>query len=415
MLSMNSDKSGSVLVVDDIEMNRDMLSRRLDRSGYQVATAADGKRTLEIIGQQHFDLILLDVQMPGMTGIEVLTILRQTYSATDLPIIMVTAQDESHHIVEALSLGANDYVVKPIDFPVVLARIQTQLSLKRSVDHIKRLEKKLALQNEELAAANTDLATANLLMKRDLKAAARIQEAFLPSFPEGFPGVQFVWKFRPCAELAGDLLNVMPIDAEHLGLYVLDVSGHGVAASLLSVTVNHVLSRMMVQSPENRGDNSSGHRPLSPSEVAAQLAKQFPYDQRTEQFFTLNYGTLHVKTGEFRFICAGHPGPVLVRHHGEIEDFGMPGYPIGLTDEPYTEGVVKLSPGDRLYLYSDGLTDARNADKKMFGDKRLLNSLKRASSSTLQKSLDTLLGDVDDWCSGAPPHDDISVLALEKG
>ncbi|MCX7920019.1 MAG: response regulator [bacterium] len=138
---------GKLLVVDDNEMNRDMLSRRLKRLGHTVEVAVDGKQALEMTATQSFDLILLDIMMPEISGIEVLKKLREKYTIAELPIIMVTAKDQSEDIVEALNLGANDYVTKPIDFPVVNARVQTQLTLKRLAE----------LKDEFLRIASHDL------------------------------------------------------------------------------------------------------------------------------------------------------------------------------------------------------------------------------------------------------------------
>lgn len=138
---------GSLLVVDDNEMNRDMLSRRLERYGYTVHVAVDGSQALQMIEAQQFDLVLLDIMMPGISGLDVLKALRECYSVADLPIIMVTAKDQSEDIVNALKIGANDYVTKPLDFPVVLARTQTQLSLKRAMQEIQHLAAQLELRN----------------------------------------------------------------------------------------------------------------------------------------------------------------------------------------------------------------------------------------------------------------------------
>ena len=138
-------KPESLLIVDDNEMNRDLLSRRLERKGYSVSVAENGHNTLEWVGQHAVDLVLLDIEMPGTSGLEVLKTLRQTYSPNQLPVIMVTAKVQSHDIVEALSLGANDYVTKPIDFPVALARIKTQLSHKRLVEALRESEERYAL------------------------------------------------------------------------------------------------------------------------------------------------------------------------------------------------------------------------------------------------------------------------------
>jgi adenylate cyclase len=142
-----AEASGTLLVVDDVEMNRDMLSRRLSTRGYDVLTAASGEEALETIASRDLDLVLLDVMMPGMNGLEVLQRLRQTRSVAELPVIMATARDRGEDVVEALRLGANDYVTKPLDFPVVLARTETQLALKRAMEEIRRLADGLELRN----------------------------------------------------------------------------------------------------------------------------------------------------------------------------------------------------------------------------------------------------------------------------
>jgi class 3 adenylate cyclase len=141
------DHPAHLLVADDDEMNRDMLARRLRSYGYEVDSAADGVEALEAIEKGAFDLLLLDVMMPRMDGIETLSGLRSSRGLADLPVIMATALGDSHTIVEALRLGANDYVTKPLDFPVVLARVQTQLALKRQKDEIQRLAEDLEVRN----------------------------------------------------------------------------------------------------------------------------------------------------------------------------------------------------------------------------------------------------------------------------
>ena len=146
--------SGTLLVVDDNEMNRDMLSRRLERRGYKVQVADGGQRALDMVAAEQFDLILLDIMMPGVDGIEVLRRLRQQFSPSDLPIIMVTAKDSSEDVVAALKHGANDYVTKPIDFPVVLARATTalnlraaQVALRQKMEEVQRLAGDLERHN----------------------------------------------------------------------------------------------------------------------------------------------------------------------------------------------------------------------------------------------------------------------------
>lgn len=158
---------GSLLIVDDNAMNRDMLARRLARHGYTVAVAENGHQALGMLAEQQFDLVLLDIMMPGISGLEVLRILRERHAMADLPVIMATAKDQSEDIVAALKIGANDYVTKPLDFPVVLARTQTHLSLKRAMEHIQHLAGQLEVRNrfirETFGRYLTDEVVANLL------------------------------------------------------------------------------------------------------------------------------------------------------------------------------------------------------------------------------------------------------------
>ncbi len=145
---------GHLLVVDDEEINRDLLSRRLERKGYHVTTAIDGREALDKIESQHFDMVLLDIMLPILDGIAVLNKIRESFAAGELPVIMVSAKDDSEGIVEALQLGANDYITKPVDFPVALARIQTHLSHRQVKLALKESEERYALA---LAGANDGL------------------------------------------------------------------------------------------------------------------------------------------------------------------------------------------------------------------------------------------------------------------
>ncbi len=407
--------AGSVLLVDDDEGNRDMLSRRLTRKGYEVAVAEDGGRAIALSRDRPFDLVLLDVVMPGLSGLEVLQELRRAHPATELPVIMVTARNESGDIVEALRLGANDYVSKPLDFPVVLARIQAQLSLKRAVEEVVRLERSLAERNHELEGANAQLAEANRRMGRDLRAAAKIQGSFLPRGEPDLPGARFAWHYRPCDELAGDGLNVFALDDRHAALYVFDVSGHGVASALLSVSLSRVLSHpsdpssVLAAGEDNRPDD----RPLPPAEVAEQLNRMFPFDDATEQYFTMVYGVLDVAAAEFRYVSAGHPGVAHIPAAGPGRIARDHSFPIGLAMLPYEERSIALEPGDRLYLYSDGIPEAMAPDSKAFGGDRLIKALERVRGEPLDRGVSALIAEVHDWAGPAGLRDDASIVAVE--
>jgi sigma-B regulation protein RsbU (phosphoserine phosphatase) len=398
-----------LLVVDDTPANREMLSRRLLRQGYEVETAPDGEAALRMLDGTPFDLVLLDVMMPGMSGLDVLRAVRQTRPSTDLPVVMATAKDASHDVVEALGLGANDYVTKPLDFPVVLARVRTQLSLKRAVEQIRQLERGLAERNAELQAANAQ-------MRADLDAAAKVQAALLPAARPHVPGYRFGWRFVPSAFVAGDILNVFPLDGRHVGLYLLDVSGHGVAAALLSVTVSRFLSPLcdptsLLWAREERTDR---YRLEPPARVAARLCQRFPFDDTTGQYFTLVYGLLDLESHNFRFISAGHRPVVHVPAAGEAAMIDAAGFPIGVMGDEYDEYEVRLGPGDRLYLYSDGLPEAMNGAREQYGSQRLLAQLATSRDRPLDESLGGLLDAVEQWRGRRQVDDDVSVLALER-
>jgi len=162
------------------------------------------KKALELIGQESFSLILLDVMMPEVNGLQVLEAVRKQFTPLELPIIMTTAKGENTNIIDALELGANDYVTKPIDFPVAFARIQTHLLLNKSFKDIQALKQNLSEQNEKLERANRR-------MNRDLEAAAAIQQSQLPSELPNIPGIHFEWLFEPHEKLAGDMLHILPL------------------------------------------------------------------------------------------------------------------------------------------------------------------------------------------------------------
>ena len=229
------------------------------------------------------------------------------------------------------------------------------------------------------------------------------------------PGADFAWVYRPCDELAGDGLNVVPLGEGKVGLYILDVSGHGVASALLSVSLSRLLSPPTDPSSIlTRGGGVPGRLGATPpAEVAARLNQLFPFDTATEQFATMVYGILDAATGEFRYVSAGHPGPVHLPSGADPVILEGRGSPIGLADDAYEERSIRLGVGDRLYLYSDGVPEAMASAGEQFGEARLLASISRVRTEPLQAGVATLLREVVRWHGPDRAQDDISILAVE--
>lgn len=387
-------RPGRLLVVDDNEMNRDILSRRLARRGHVVDTAEDGQAALDMVGKQKYDLMLLDIMMPGIDGMEVLRRVRETQKPTDLPIIMVTAKSDSEDVVEALKAGANDYVLKPLDFPVVRARVSTQLHLKQAHDQ---------------------LAKAHRRMKKNLDAAARVQQGQLPQEPFADRRATFAWAYRPCDELAGDGLSFMKLNDQQVAFYVIDVSGHGVAAALLSVSVAHRLSTAAGRSSILYShDSDDPDAAADPANVVRRLNNRYPMEANGDHYFTMFYGVLNMDTGLVRYVSAGHPGPIIARAGGNVEKIETSAFPIGIVeDTAYETRELTIHAGDRLYIHSDGINEEFNEDREQFELHRTVQAIADTISVPLQESVDELIRRVAKWHGSNQMSDDLSVLAVE--
>jgi sigma-B regulation protein RsbU (phosphoserine phosphatase) len=403
-----------ILVVDDSPANRSALARLLHSRGYEALPAADGAEALRLLDAADIDLVLLDVLMPGQSGLEVLEEIRRTRSAADLPVIMATGLDASGDIVRALELGANDYVTKPLDFAVVLARTKTHIALKNAVLEARQLDARLEKQNAELQEANAQLRHAAERARRDLLTASRVQAALLPCAPPDFPELQFAWAFQPCEQLAGDSFNAFALSKRHAAFYVLDVSGHGVAASLLAVAATRLLTPSHDPGAlllANIADCPPA--PTAPHEVAARLNASLPWSPAAQQFLTLFYATFDAHTSQLTYTSAGHPGAIKISLRHPPQTLDGADLPIGVGDDYHSLATTFL-PGDRLFLYSDGVTETFNPKGDLFGKSRLVDALTRTTSLPLKEALDEILQEIHSWRQSTPATDDLTLLAIER-
>jgi phosphoserine phosphatase RsbU/P len=268
---------------------------------------------------------------------------------------------------------------------------------------------------EALRAANEELARANQRMRDSLEAAGRVQRAFLPTNLPHLPDLRFAWGFRPSETLAGDSLGVVRLNDTHVALYVLDVSGHGVRAALLSVTLSRLLSaqteRSLTLGPGRVGE--PGRPVLAPAVVAAALNREFPMDGNTREYFTIAYAVLDLSVLELTFACAGHPLPVLLEPGATACPVGSGNVPIGFFEAAtFDDQRMRLKPGMRFFLYSDGVTEQEDAQGRCFGSDRLMVAMDATRDQPLDAAVAAILDAVQSW-GGGSPADDLSLLAME--
>jgi sigma-B regulation protein RsbU (phosphoserine phosphatase) len=256
---------------------------------------------------------------------------------------------------------------------------------------------------QELRQARLAAEQAYHRIRQDLQVAARIQRALLPARPPRVEGVKMAWRYLPCAEVGGDGLGVFALDESRLGVYLLDVSGHGVAAALLSVALARQLP------PQNND------RAAEPAEVASRLNEWLMADRANEQFFTMVYGVLDVRSLAFRYVSAGHADLLRVGAGGEASFEPGQAIPIGVRrDATFPEQQLQLGRGDVLVLYSDGVVESQDAGKRLFGRERLRQCVSESAGRGVDACVDRVVGEVQAWAVGGP-HDDVSMLAVAVG
>ncbi len=392
----------SVLIAEDSRVQAQYMRDVLEQYNYHVCVTHDGEEAWDEFEKKIFPIVISDWEMPRMDGLELIRRIRSCRRSGYVYTLLVTAKGQKEDLIKGMEAGADDFLTKPFDSDELKVRL-------RAGERILSLEQILADQNRALKKANKR-------MSSDLEAAAKIQTALLPTVQKDIQGLNYTWFFKPCEELAGDLFNVFMLDRDKVGFYVLDVSGHGVPAALLSVTLNQLLSPNPDQSNllvQRKGDYFSAFVE-SPGNVAEKLNKQFPIDSTAGRYFTLLYGILDLKSHDLRYVSAGHPGIIYLPVNAEPEMWRIPGLPIGFSDNGHYENCdFHLYEGDRLVLYSDCAVEMRDKKGEQFGNERMLEVFRKKGTTTLQQTLGSLVQALDEWSGKIQFEDDLTILVIE--
>jgi phosphoserine phosphatase RsbU/P len=379
-----------LLVVDDNEDNRYTLTLQLELEGYRnITTAEDGQEALLLLEQQEFDLLLLDVMMPKLDGYQVLQRLKAQGRLHDLPVVMISALNEVASVVRCIELGAEDYLPKPFDPVLLRARVGASLEKKRLRDEVRV---HLARVEEELASA------------RQLQ-MGMVPTVFPP--PSKERPIELFATMEPAREVGGDLYDFF--DGPDGSLYFLigDVSGKGVPAALFMARTKNLV-RLITRMA--RADDGSA---LAPSEIVSMVNQELCQDNAGLMFVTLFFGVVRPDCGEVSFCNAGHNPPYHLRAAMAEQLPTATGRPVGLrTGSAYETATLSMSPGDLLYLYSDGITEAADVSGELFSEQRLEQALLTTPAASANAVVGAVADAVRRFVGVAEQSDDMTAMAM---
>lgn len=386
-----------ILVVEDSEGVQCYLAMLLEQYGYDVVTADDGQQAWKILQQQQdIHLVLTDWMMPNMNGLQLCQTIRQAALSRYIYIILLTGKEGDSVLVQGMEAGADDFLIKPIN----KNELRVRLNAGR---RILELEETLKSAYEQIS--------------QDLYSAAKVQNDLLPK-PKTLGNFKFEWLFYPSRFVAGDIFNFFELDEKHIGFYQLDVSGNGLRSALLSFTLYHRITNDPAQAGLLLRKTRGGFTPVPPEQVVCELNNRFQSHVDPMLYFTIIYGYIHKRTGKIRFTQAGHPNPIYLAHaDGHAQLCGNGGFPVGMLPEmEFETTTLTLKPGDRLFIYSDGVTECANKDNELFLETHLIESLEQARYYPLKEVLQHVGKSLQTWRNNDSEvfDDDTTLLAIER-
>ncbi len=400
-----------VLIVEDVPATKLYLCSLLASYGHEVSVAGNGAEAWRMLPDSDIQLVISDWMMPQMNGLDLCKRIRSHQMMRYVYVIMVTGKNTPANLLEGMEAGADDFMTKPFNADELQVRVD-------AAGRVLRLQQQLVERNQHLDSANTQLQHAQTEMRQDLEAAACMQRSLLPGYAQ-IQNLKLHSLFRPAAIVAGDIYNYQQLDDSHLGFYLADVSGHSVSSAMLSFTLNKTLSASTsAGNPMKREDvDSPGKEAInSPAEVMKALNERFQDESENMLYFTMIYGVINMAEGHGVLCQAGHPSPIHVARSGAIRSLGHGGFPVGLLPEAEYEDIhFTLGAGDRLFLYSDGISDCLKEDSSTSRKRRIRGVLRDMRTMSVSELLERLKSRLNRWSGESAPADDMSLLAIEYG
>ena len=373
-----------ILIIDDDSATQLLLKRTLENQGYQIVVASDGREGLAKAIDINPALIICDWIMPHLSGLEVCRKLKKISKLSTTFFILLTSLDSVEARVEGLDAGSDDFICKPIEMYELKARVRAGLRLHQ---------------------LSRDLQQQKKILEDELSEAAEYVSSILPE-PLIHPQINIDARFIPSRQLGGDSFDYFWLDKDNLVFYLLDVAGHGLRASLPSLSVINLL--------RSRTLNDADY--YQPKSVLTSLNKVFQMSDRNDKYFTIWYGVYNCQERRLIYSTAGHPPGILLnnKYHQELTEKRLKttGVPVGMFPEvKYANGYCKIEPNSHLYIFSDGIYEVEQTNGSFWGLERFVSLLKKYQQ-TPQRDLDRLLQFVRNWHPNFQFEDDLSILQV---
>jgi len=376
-----------VLIVDDNTSSRRLLAAALKSAGFTALQASDGSDALDAIASVPPDVILLDLEMPGLNGTETCERIRAHADprVRELPVVMLTAHDSEEEEVRCLKAGANDFLAKPVGRAALTARIQTQLRMRA--------------MGTELRTRNEELAKWRATHEADLEAAKTTQSAIIPARPLTLPGWEIETRFTPVIQVGGDVYGWRVLGDGRCIVWLADATGHGAAAALFTTLTALLFHQTTIHAS-------------TPSEVLREVNSEFIGVFRGRSFMSACCVMLE-PDGAVTFSSAGHPPLLVRRSSGEVESLEPEATMLGITRElKPADTTLKVNPGDAMLLYTDGLYSLRNREGEMLTWHAVRNAI--AGEVGRKAGIATVIESLQAESNGEAFDDDLTALSFRR-